>query len=221
MPRDFSRPLQAEEFALAYDRGRRHRLLVLPALFDEGNKLRHLTVDVVRKLDKARIDCFLPDYPGLNESSVPLASQTLETWRKAIDSYCRQFRPTHVLAIRAGAALAPEGLSGWAYSPIGGSNALRALLRARIIGSREAGIEETSQGLLEIGRKDGLDLAGYEISPGMIRELEHATLPEESKLQTISQPAVGGAGLWLRAEPDFIPDQAEALAAYIVMKLRT
>ena len=45
-----------DEYALAFDRGRAQRLLVLPALFDEANKLRHFTVEVLRRLDVSGID---------------------------------------------------------------------------------------------------------------------------------------------------------------------
>ena len=54
---------------------------MLPAWFDEGNKLRHFTVEVMRRLDGAGIDSFLPDLPGCNESLAPLEQQTLESWR--------------------------------------------------------------------------------------------------------------------------------------------
>ena len=40
-----------EELAIAFDKGRSRRVLVLPAWFDEGNKLRHFTVEVMRRLD--------------------------------------------------------------------------------------------------------------------------------------------------------------------------
>ena len=66
-----------EEYAAAFDKGRAHRLLVLPAWFDEGNKLRHFTVETMRRLDGAGIDSFLPDLPGCNESLAPLETQAL------------------------------------------------------------------------------------------------------------------------------------------------
>ena len=43
-------PDGGEEYAVAFDRGRARRVLVLPALFDEANKLRHFTVEVMRRL---------------------------------------------------------------------------------------------------------------------------------------------------------------------------
>ena len=54
-----------------------------PALFDEANKLRRRhTVEVIRRLDAAGIDCLLPDLPGCGESLSPLAEQTLPVARR-------------------------------------------------------------------------------------------------------------------------------------------
>ena len=78
---------------------------VLPALFDEANKLRRLTVEVLHRLDLSGIDCVLPDLPGCNDSLAPLEQQTFEHWRECAVSAMAHFRPTHVLAIRGGALL--------------------------------------------------------------------------------------------------------------------
>jgi len=208
-----------EEYALAFDRKRTQRVLVLPALFDEANKLRHLTVETMRRLDGAGIDSFLPDLPGCNESLAPLEQQTLGTWGDAVLAATAHFSATHVLTLRAGAILAPPGLPGWRYAPLGGPNALRALLRARTISAREAGRDETIDGLAEQGRSEGIELAGYRLGTAMFRGLEAAALPDTGHLRDIDQGTVGGGGLWLRAEPDFAPAQADALAAVIAMKL--
>jgi hypothetical protein len=209
-----------EEYAFALDRGRKHRVLVLPALFDEANKTRHLLVEAMRRLDGAGIDSFLPDLPGCNESLAPLEAQTLETWREAARIVAGHFRATHALTVRAGAILAPPGLAGWRYAAIGGPNALRALLRARTISAREAGRDESIEALGELGRTEGIELAGYRLGTEMFRQLEAAALPDSDKLREIDQGTVGGGGPWLRAEPGFDPAQADALAAVIAMELR-
>lgn len=207
------------ELAISFDRARPGRLLVLPALFDEGNKLRRQTVEVMRRLEQSDIDCFLPDLPGFNESLQPLELQTLLSLRKAAAEAARYFRATHLLTIRAGAILAPEGLPGWRYAPTGGANVLRAMVRARIIASREAGQEENSGQLGEIGRSSGIELAGYRIGPELFTQLETSHVPDHGKLIDIDQTAVGGSGLWLRTEPAENASQAEALAAIIAEKL--
>jgi hypothetical protein len=213
-------PPGQDEFALAFDRGREHRVLVLPALFDEANKTRHLAVEAMRRLNSANIDCVLPDLPGCNESLAPLEAQTLSGWRAAAQEAARFFDATHLLTIRAGAILAPPGLPGWRYAPIGGSTALKALLRARTIAAREAGRDETSEGLLERGRREGLELAGYRLGPAMVAELDAAQLPDSGRLSDIDHKTVGGVAPWLRAEPDFDSAQADALAAILAIGLR-
>jgi hypothetical protein len=213
-------PAGAEEYALAFDRERDRRVLVLPAWFDESNKLRRLTAEVMRRLDGAGIDAFLPDLPGCNESEAPLAEQTVSGWREAAAEAARHFAATHVFAIRAGALVAPD-LPGWRYAAVNGTALLRGMLRARTIAAREAGREETRDGLLELGRREGIELAGYHLGPAMIAELESAEAPESERQRKICHADVGGAALWLRAEPDYDPAQADALAAILTMELLT
>ena len=95
-------------------------MLVLPALFDEANKLRRLTVEVMRRLDGAGVDSVLPDLPGCNESRQPLEAQTLDHWREAARAAATHCGATHVLTLRGGALTAPSELPGWAYSPVAG-----------------------------------------------------------------------------------------------------
>ena len=207
-------PQGREEYAVAFDRGRGRRVLVLPAWFDESNKLRRQSIEVMRRLDATGVDSMLPDLPGCNESEAPLGEQTLEGWRAAAQAAGGHFRASHVLAIRAGALLAPD-LPGWLYAPLGGAQLLRSMLRARTLAAREAGRDETREGLLELGRRDGLELGGHGLGAAMIVALETADLPAQPGQRTIAQGEVGGGPLWLRAEPDFDAGQADALAALI------
>lgn len=212
-------PAGGEEYALAFDRGRATRLLVLPALFDEASKLRHFTVETLRRLDEAGIDSVLPDLPGCNESLAPLEAQTLAGWRDAASTAAAHFGATHVLTIRGGALCAPEDLPTMHYAPAAGAALLRGLLRARIIASKEAGMDETREDLLERGLREGLELAGYRLGPTLVRELETAGPAGRTVLAAIAQSDLGGPSLWLRAEPDHSPDQATALAAIVVRAL--
>ena len=208
-------PGGGEELCLAFDRGEAARLIVLPAWFDEANKLRHFTVEVMRRLHAAGWAAFLPDLPGCNESLAPFQAQDLETWRGAASEAARQCGATHCLTIRAGAGLAPEGLAGWRYASIAATAALKALLRARVISSKEARVAETTDELIDVGCAEGLELAGYRLGPAMIRQMAEGALPDDGGLTDIPQRDVGGGGLWLRAEPDFDAAQAERLAGII------
>ena len=205
----------AEELLVGFDRGRKFRVLVLPAWFDEANKLRRFTLEVMRRLDAAGIDSLLPDLPGCNESLAPLEMQTLEGWRDAAEMAARILGATHVLAVRAGALIAPSTLPGWHYAAQSGPKLLRAMIRARIIASREAGISESSEALMARGRDEGLSLSGWPISAALVRALEAAEPRLAHGQSGIAQTQLGGPGLWLRAEPDEDPGQADRLACLI------
>ena len=206
---------RAEEIVLRLDRAREPRLLVLPPLFDEHNKTRHQCVETMRKLDEAGVDSFLPDLPGCNESVAPLESQSLTLWREAAREALTLFRCSHVLAIRGGALLAPPHTPAFLYAPAQGKPLLRAMLRARTIAAREAGSEEKAETLLVQGREEGLELAGWQLGAAMIRELEAAEPTIGPDTRIIEQVELGGSPLWLRAEPDNDPQQAEALARIV------
>lgn len=205
---------QSEEYALALDRGRSRRLLIVPALFDEANRLRRMLVDMMRLLDQAGIDTFLPDLPGCNESLQDFTAQSLHGWRSAMQLAARHFRASEVLAVRGGALVFPNALPGWVLEPAKGASVLRQMLRARVIAAREAGRHEDSAALLERGRTEGLELAGWRCGASLIAGLEHA-LPEIEGHRLIAQSELGGGGLWLRAEPAAAPAQSAALARII------
>ncbi|WP_340587534.1 hypothetical protein [Erythrobacter alti] len=193
-------------------------MLIVPALFDEANKMRHFTVEIMRALDEAGIDTMLPDLPGTNESCEVLADQSLSSWQSAMVGAAAYFEATHVLALRGGALCAPSDLPCLRYAPVKGVRVLNALLRAQTLADREAGRESTREQLSEQGKSAGLTLAGYTLSPAMFRQLEEANLPGHSFCD-IAQTDIGGGGLWLRAEPDHDPDQARALARIVAERL--
>lgn len=204
-----------DELLVSFDAQRPARLLIVPALFDEANKLRRLTISVMRALDAVGIDSALPDLPGCNESRAAQRDQSLARWRDAIADTARQFAATHVLTLRAGALLAPADLRGWRYSPLGGEKLLAGMMRAQIIATREAGRSEGRDDMLERARREGITLGGWELGPEMIRELETQALASAPLQSEIEQAQIGGAGLWLRAEPGESLEQAKALADMI------
>jgi hypothetical protein len=211
----------AQEYALVFDRGRAWRLLIVPALFDEANCLRRLTVEVMRRLDGAGIDCFLPDLPGCNESLQPLESQTPASWRAAMAAAAERFGATHALGIRGGALLAPPHLPCWRYAPASGAAILRQLMRGRMVASREAGIAETQQGLLEAGLRDGLELAGHRLGSEFVAQFQALEAEPAPVMHEIDQDLIGGGPLWLRAEPDEDRHQADALAAILAIGVKS
>jgi hypothetical protein len=210
-----------DETALVFDDFRRFRLLIVPALFDEANRMRRFTVEVMRRLNNAGVDSFLPDLPGCNESLAPLEAQTPETWRAAVAAAANHFRASHVVGIRGGALLMPDGLPGWRYAPQNGANALRQMMRARIIVSREAGRDETQESLLAEGLASGLELTGHRLGAEFIRQFQSLTPTPSPAVSEIDQDMLSGGGLWLRAEPGEDRAQADALAAILAIGIKS
>lgn len=207
----------AEELALSHDKGRPYRLLVIPPLFDEANKMRRFLAEIMYRFDLSGIDSFLPDLPGWNESMQPLAQQSLKSWRIAMAQIVAEFRSTHCLAVRSGALLAPNDLQGWNYAPQSGKQLLRNMLRARVLASKEVGRQETTDNLLEEGHRGGLTLGGRALGADMVKQLQNAVTPADPSKRLVEQTDLGGAGLWLRAEPDEDHEQADALAAVVAI----
>lgn len=113
----------------------------------------------------------------------------------------------------------PPKLPGWHYAPVKGGSLIKTMLRARIIAARELGREENAAELMEQGRESGIELAGWPLSAEMLRQLDQLVPSRRSDLVTIDHETIGGNALWLRAEPDEDPAQADALAAVIAMAL--
>ena len=210
----------ASEYGLTFDQGRAHRLLIVPALFEEANRMRRLTAEVMRRLDGAGIDSFLPDLPGCNESTQPQEQQTPDTWRAAMAAAAAHFRASHVLGIRGGALLVPADLPGWLYAPQKGANLLRQMLRARIMASRELGREETQDLLLAEGLELGLELSGHRLGAAFLARFQSLVPASTPALSAIDQDMLGAGGLWLRAEPDEDRQQADALAAILAIGIK-
>ncbi len=193
-------------------------ILVIPPFFNEHNLMRRQLVETMRRISEAGYRCVLPDIPGTNESIEPVELQSLARWEEAIAQAMEHFDASHILAVRSGALIAPKSFQGWLYAPQSGAKLLRGMLRARVIASRELGVHETSERLLEIGRSEGLVLSGWQLGADMIRDIED-THPAEAGYRTIEQSDLGGPGLWMRAEPDEHPEQADRLAGIMLEEL--
>ncbi len=169
------------------------------------------------RLDASGIDSFLPDLPGSNDSLAPLEDQTFDQWREAVRVAASHFEATHVLALRGGALLDPGTLPGWRFAKVNGRSLLRTMLRAQAIAAKEAGREVGTDALSETARRDGIELAGWRLGAAMFRALEVAEPLDETRLVDVALADTGGPGLWLRAEPDEAPEQADALAAIVAI----
>jgi len=209
------------EWALAVPHGGALRLLIVPPLFDEMNRTRHMLVALMRHLGVAGHAVMLPDLPGCGESVQQFTAQSLNAWRAAMAAAAQAFGATHVLSLRGGALVAPSNLPGWALEPLGGDAVLRPLLRAAALNLRATGKQANSAALLEQGRQHGLTLAGYSCGAALIAGL-HGAQPAGEGQRAIALADLNAAepAPWLRQEPAPAPALAQALAARIVMDAR-
>ncbi len=204
-----------EEMVIGFDASRNRRLLIVAPLFDEANKFRHQLSEIMRRLHAQGIDCFLPDLPGCNESMAPFADQSLAHWRACVTAAAANFSATDIFAIRSGCWLVPEDESGWLYAPAKPQQVLRSMIRARMLSAKEAGREETADRLMETARADGIELAGWPLGPQLVAELEGEQFDAPDEYIVIEQGEVGGKPLWLRAENDSDPGQADSIVSLI------
>lgn len=204
-----------EEMVMGLDAGRERRVLIVAPLFEEANKFRHQLAEIMRRLDVWGIDSFLPDLPGCNESLAPHSAQTIAHWRACVAAAFEHVSATDILAVRSGCWLVPETASGWLYAPSKPKQVLRGLVRSRVLSSKEAGRDESADAILDRARTEGIKLAGWALGPQLISELENAEFAPTTGFTVIEQAEVGGKPLWLRAENDHDPQQADAIAAII------
>jgi len=212
-----------DEYALSIAQGRDPRVLIVPPLFDEANRMRRVLVETMRRLDALGVDSLLPDLPGTNESLKPLPECDLATWRAALSAAAAAHGGfSHVAAFRGGALI--DHVAGaraiWRLAPVSGADLLRRMLRTKIAADREMGHEQDSAALLAEARRSGLALAGHALSAAMIQGLETARPEAVLPVRTVALQSGGkaanalipGSPLWLRAEPGDDPELAAAIA---------
>ena len=119
-------------------------------------------------------------------------------------------RPRHLLRL-----LQRHRPRPWPTAPL-----LRQLLRVRIVSAREAGVNETQEGLLQAALAEGIELAGYRLSAEFVGEFQSLVPATGPTVREIGQDMLGGGGLWLRAEPDEDEAQADALAAILAIGIK-
>ena len=188
------------------------RILLVPPLFDEMNRMRKMLVDVMRALEALEVGSFLPDLPGTNESLVALEQTSLSDWQSAIQACAQQHDISHIASFRAGAltiAAMPEARH-WVFSPIKGATILRTMMRTRVAADREAGLSTSLAQLTEQAEAGSIELAGNILGSELFKQLNAADIPampdqRVARLDSDSKPAdmhIPGSALWLRAEPD-------------------
>jgi hypothetical protein len=207
--------------------GRKHprQILIIPPFFEEMNRTRWLLLAAMRTLDEARIGTILPDLPGQNESLVPDSGISIAMWGAALERLAAQSGVIidMVAAFRSGALLddAVDCARRWRMSPEDGPDLLRQLVRTRLAADREAGLSTSRALLMAQARQESIELAGVEMSPALIQELENARLPVHDEVRTVrlegsAAPAdayLNGKPLWRQSEPEEDHWLAQQIAA--------
>ncbi len=182
-------------------------LLVLPALFEEANRMRRFTLSVMRGLHAHGLGTILPDLPGTGESLRDPVDIRFEDWAEAVAAYAKDIRQREgqclTLAIRGGALLDGAADDGWRLAPETGERLLRDMVRATALSG-----DVSASALDAQARAQQTTLAGTILSPALYAGLHAATLPagrrRTARLTGDTAPAdiaLDGARLWRAAEP--------------------
>lgn len=204
-----------EEYCLSFgDAGATRKLLIVPPLFDEMNRVRRMLVEAMRALAERGLRTYLPDLPGCNESLADISGQTIPAWQNAIQAASRQFGTTHIASLRGGTLIDhAAGLPLWRLAPVKASSLLKTMLRTRIAADKESGLSTTIDGLMSQALSGPLALSGYHLGSAMLESLDDATPAAVPNVYEAVLTDVCGSALWLRAEPQDDPVMSAALAA--------
>jgi hypothetical protein len=188
------------EMLLRHGAGSPMTLLVLPALFEEANRMRRFTVSVMRLLAERNIGTILPDVPGAGESQTKLSDVSLSDWCDAVSALSGDVLGS--IAFRGGALLDHSIKNRWQLSPESGERLLRDMTRATALSAGLSASEISAQARIMPTR-----LAGNLFNPAFYKALSGAA-PEDGAYVS----PVEGPKLWRAAEPGDDPDFARLVA---------
>jgi pimeloyl-ACP methyl ester carboxylesterase len=191
------------ETLLRYGAGSPITLLILPALFEEANRMRRFTVSVMRNLAALQIGSILPDLPGCGDSLTDLVDVSFADWEDAVASLTDNIFGS--VAIRGGALLDADLMNRWRLAPNSGERILRDMIRATSFSEGLTAVELDRRARIEPTR-----LAGNLISPAFYAAFHKATPVDIAHMTSVE-----GAKLWRAAEPSHDPDFAHLIAADI------
>lgn len=168
----------------------------------------------MRALARQDIASILPDLPGCGESRAPLAGQSLSIWRGAIAAAAQEFGATHIFSVRGGCLIDDAArLPIMRLAPALGASILKAMVRARISGDKDAGIMTRAEGLERDVENGPILLAGHPIGAALWHDLSRALPADLPGLVHDFRPGGDKSwALWLRAEPQYDAEIAAMLA---------
>lgn len=184
-------------------------LLVLPALFEEANRMRRVTVAVMRLLAMKDIGTILPDLPGTGESETALCDVKFSDWQDAVSTHSANVLGS--ISFRGGALL--DGACNWRWrlAPETGERLLRDMMRATAI-SGDVSVAE----LECLASTQPTRLAGHLFSPEMYLALHNVRAVSGGHVSDVTGPK-----LWRAAEPSHDAAFANRVADDIVAWIKT
>ncbi len=192
------------------------RIMIVPPLFDEMNRVRAMLVGAMRGLAGCGVMTLLPDLPGCNESIAAITEQSLASWQRAMSAAAHQLGATHVASIRGGALVVTDiALPQWRLAPVKGASLVKTMLRTRMASDKEAGLGSSIESLMTDANNGPLELSGYRLGADLLAELDVA-VPDDTAFEITLGDGPGqlcGKPLWLRAEPKEDAEMSTALAA--------
>ena len=188
------------ELLLRHGAGLPITLLVLPALFEEANRMRRFTVSVMRLLAERQIGTIMPDFPGTGESATRLADVALRDWHDAVSALSGGVFGS--IAIRGGALLDGTLRNRWQLAPESGERLLRDMARATALSAGLSAGDIDKQ-----ARTVPTRLAGNIISPALYTALSEAVTTDGAHATSVV-----GTKLWRAAEPSDDPVFARLVA---------
>jgi hypothetical protein len=176
------------------------QIIVIPPLFEEANRMRHIIVSAMRALEALEIGSALPDLPGMGESPHALLDVGVADWRAALQAFSKDREGYTISAAFRGGALIDDAAqtdAAWRCAPETGQRLVRDLMRTRL----------TSTG--EVVTGNTLVLAGNHMRQSMIDALQVASPAPLQNVRTVrlttdaadADAKIAGTPVWRRSEP--------------------
>lgn len=173
--------------------GSRGSVLVVPPFGEEMNKSRRMIAETSQRLCESGISVIVPDLFGTGDSEGEFREAEVDHWVEDLATACtyaesRAMPVRAILAVRLGCALAVAAqrsgalpsveASAWWQPVLDGKRHVAQFLRLRVAGGSMRG--DAPETVDDLRRKSAagetLAVAGYELSPGLVRGLEGLTV---------------------------------------------
>jgi len=182
-----------------FDHPRGPRVLILPPLFDEANRMRRTLVQLMRRLHAQEMSVVLYDLPGTGDSAIASVDARFEDWAAFV---AETGAYTATIAVRGGAILDRyvDVEHRWRLAPETGARVLRDMVRATAMSEKITAAELEARARAEPTR-----LAGTMVHPALFTALQAAAPSDDPAARTVTlgdgDNQIAGSPLWRRAEP--------------------